>query len=137
MLYFLLIELCFSLPTVSISLSLSLSLFLSLRHSIIDFDFIHKPIIKTTIQQKLQFDLVIIWDDHLWRTFVKMIFVTKKSTDRSSSLRGNWLNVLTNELGFEYKRRKFSNENLLVELQDLIHSLLFHLENRYAWKSTL
>lgn len=51
--------------------------------------------------------------------------------DRIKSSRGSRFNLITNELGLESTRRKFSRESLLFGLRDLSQGLVIHPDNRY------
>jgi hypothetical protein len=51
--------------------------------------------------------------------------------DRIKSSRGSRFNLMTNELGLESTRRKFSRESLLLGLRDLSQGLVIHPDNRY------
>lgn len=58
-------------------------------------------------------------------------FVVEKPMEKLKSSRGSRLNLLTNELGLESTRRKFSSENLLTGIKDLTHGLVIHPDNRW------
>ncbi|XP_062150835.1 potassium channel SKOR-like [Alnus glutinosa] len=55
--------------------------------------------------------------------------------DRIKSSRGSRFNLITNELGLDSTRRKFSRESLLFGIRDLSQGLVIHPDNRWyrAW----
>lgn len=57
--------------------------------------------------------------------------------DGIKSSRGSRFNLITNELGLESTRRKFSRESLLFGLRDLSQGLVIHPDNRYGHQHSL
>lgn len=55
--------------------------------------------------------------------------------DRIKSSRGSRFNLITNELGLDSTRRKFSRESLLFGIRDLSQGLVIHPDNRYHHQS--